>query len=27
MIRWGPAWDDSLWFRREDAADYWEGET
>jgi uncharacterized cupin superfamily protein len=26
MIRWGPGWDESLWFRREDAADYWEGE-
>jgi uncharacterized cupin superfamily protein len=26
MIRWGPGPDDSLWFRREDAADYWEGE-
>jgi len=26
MIRWGPAPDESLWFRREDAADYWEGE-
>ena len=26
MIRWGPGWDESLWFRREDAADYWDGE-
>jgi uncharacterized cupin superfamily protein len=26
MIRWGPGSDDSLWFRREDAADYWDGE-
>jgi uncharacterized cupin superfamily protein len=26
MIRWGPEPDDSLWFRRDDAADYWEGE-
>ena len=26
MIRWKPGWDESLWFRRADAADYWEGE-
>jgi uncharacterized cupin superfamily protein len=26
MIRWGAGRDESLWFRREDAADYWEGE-
>jgi uncharacterized cupin superfamily protein len=26
MIRWGPEQGDSLWFRREDASDYWEGE-
>ena len=26
MIRWSPEPDDSLWFRRADAADYWEGE-
>ncbi len=26
MIRWGPGWDESLWFRRADAADYWDGE-
>ena len=26
MIRWGPGWDESAWFRREDAAGYWEGE-
>jgi uncharacterized cupin superfamily protein len=26
MIRWGPGGEDSLWFRREDAADYWDGE-
>jgi uncharacterized cupin superfamily protein len=26
MIRWGPGWDESLWFRRAAAADYWEGE-
>jgi uncharacterized cupin superfamily protein len=26
MVRWGPAGDESAWFRREDAADYWEGE-
>jgi uncharacterized cupin superfamily protein len=26
MIRWGPGGGDSLWFRREDAADYWDGE-
>jgi uncharacterized cupin superfamily protein len=26
MIRWGPGWDESAWFRREDAAHYWEGE-
>ncbi len=26
MIRWGPGWDESLWFHRKDAADYWEGE-
>jgi uncharacterized cupin superfamily protein len=27
MIRWGPGPADSAWFRQEDAADYWEGET
>jgi uncharacterized cupin superfamily protein len=26
MVRWGPGPGDSLWFRRTDAADYWEGE-
>jgi len=26
MIRWGPSPDDSAWFQRADAADYWEGE-
>ena len=26
MIRWGPDWDESLWFKRKDAADYWDGE-
>lgn len=26
MIRWSPDPGESLWFRREDAADYWEGE-
>jgi uncharacterized cupin superfamily protein len=26
MIRWSPEPADSLWFRRDDAADYWEGE-
>jgi uncharacterized cupin superfamily protein len=26
MIRWGPGPDESLWFRQEDASDYWEGE-
>jgi uncharacterized cupin superfamily protein len=26
MIRWTPEPDDSLWFRRDDAVDYWEGE-
>jgi uncharacterized cupin superfamily protein len=26
MIRWSPEPDDSLWFRRDDAVDYWEGE-
>ena len=26
MIRWSPEPDDSLWFRRGDAVDYWEGE-
>lgn len=26
MIRWSPQPDDSLWFRRDDAVDYWEGE-
>jgi uncharacterized cupin superfamily protein len=25
MIRWGDGPDDRLWFRREDAVDYWEG--
>jgi len=25
MIRWGDGADESLWFRREDAVDYWEG--
>jgi uncharacterized cupin superfamily protein len=24
MVRWGTHPDESLWFRREDAADYWE---
>jgi hypothetical protein len=24
MIRWGTAPDESLWFRRDDAADYWD---
>ena len=24
MIRWGTQPDESLWFRREDAADYWD---
>ena len=26
MIRWGPDRDESLWFKRKDAADYWDGE-
>jgi uncharacterized cupin superfamily protein len=26
MIRWTPEPDDSFWFRRDDAVDYWEGE-
>ena len=26
MIRWGREPDESLWFRRDDAAGYWEGE-
>jgi uncharacterized cupin superfamily protein len=25
MIRWGDGADERLWFRREDAVDYWEG--
>jgi hypothetical protein len=25
MIRWGTEPDESLWFRTEDAADYWDG--
>ncbi len=25
MIRWGDGPEDRLWFRREDAVDYWEG--
>jgi uncharacterized cupin superfamily protein len=24
MVRWGTEPDESLWFRREDAADYWD---
>ena len=27
MIRWSPAEGDSLWFREEDASDYWRGES
>jgi uncharacterized cupin superfamily protein len=26
MMRWGPKWEESLWFRQDDAADYWAGE-
>jgi uncharacterized cupin superfamily protein len=26
MVRWGTGDDERLWFRREDAVDYWEGE-
>jgi uncharacterized cupin superfamily protein len=26
MIRWGAGEDERLWFRREDAVDYWDGE-
>jgi uncharacterized cupin superfamily protein len=26
MIRWSPDPDSSLWFRRDDAVDYWEAE-
>jgi hypothetical protein len=26
MVRWGPEPSGSLWFRLQDAADYWEGE-
>jgi uncharacterized cupin superfamily protein len=27
MVRWSPAEGDSLWFREEDASDYWRGES
>ena len=27
MLRWGTGADERLWFRSEDAVDYWEGET
>ena len=26
MVRWGPTPGESMWFRQDDAADYWEGE-
>jgi uncharacterized cupin superfamily protein len=26
MVRWGPNPVESLWFRQDDAADYWDGE-